>query len=38
MRNGYDNVLSIEHEDYSLLPLVGVGKSIEPLKKYYENL
>lgn len=30
-QNGYDDVLSIEHEDYSLSPLVGVRKSIELL-------
>jgi len=31
-QNGYDDVLSIEHEDYSLPPLVGVRKSIELLR------
>jgi sugar phosphate isomerase/epimerase len=31
-QNGYDDVLSIEHEDYSLAPLVGVKKSIELLR------
>jgi len=31
-QNGYDDVLSIEHEDYSLPPLVGVQRSIELLK------
>jgi sugar phosphate isomerase/epimerase len=30
--NGYDDVLSIEHEDYSLPPLVGVTKSVELLR------
>ena len=30
--NGYDDVLSIEHEDYSLAPIVGVRKSIELLR------
>jgi len=31
-QNGYDDVLSIEHEDYSLVPIVGVKKSIELLR------
>ena len=31
-QNGYDDVLSIEHEDYSLPPIVGVRKSIELLR------
>ena len=31
-QNGYDDVLSIEHEDYSLEPLVGVRKSVELLR------
>lgn len=31
-QNGYDDVLSVEHEDYSLPPLVGVRRSIELLK------
>ena len=31
-QNGYDDVLSIEHEDYSLAPIVGVRKSIELLR------
>ena len=31
-QNGYDNVLSIEHEDYSLPPIVGVRRSVELLK------
>lgn len=31
-QNGYDDVLSIEHEDYSLPPMVGVRKSIELLR------
>ena len=31
-QNGYDDVLSIEHEDYSLPPLIGVTKSIELLR------
>jgi sugar phosphate isomerase/epimerase len=30
-QNGYDDVLSIEHEDYSVSPIVGVRKSIELL-------
>jgi sugar phosphate isomerase/epimerase len=31
-QNGYDDVLSIEHEDYSLPPLVGVKQSVDLLK------
>ena len=31
-QNGYDDVLSIEHEDYSLPPVVGVRRSVELLK------
>lgn len=31
-QNGYDDVLSIEHEDYSLPSTVGVRKSVELLK------
>jgi sugar phosphate isomerase/epimerase len=31
-QNGYDDVLSIEHEDYSLPPLVGINKAIELLR------
>ena len=31
-QNGYDDVLSIEHEDYSLPPVVGVTRSVELLK------
>jgi sugar phosphate isomerase/epimerase len=31
-QSGYDDVLSIEHEDYSVSPIVGVSKSIELLK------
>jgi sugar phosphate isomerase/epimerase len=31
-QNGYDDVLSIEHEDFSLPPLVGVSRSVEFLK------
>ncbi len=31
-QNGYDDVLSIEHEDFNLPPIVGVRKSIELLK------
>ena len=31
-QNGYDDVLSIEHEDYSLPPLVGVKQSVQLLK------
>ena len=31
-QNGYDDVLSIEHEDHSLPPLVGVSRSVELLK------
>jgi sugar phosphate isomerase/epimerase len=30
-QNGYDDVLSIEHEDYSMPAIVGVSKSIELL-------
>lgn len=30
--SGYDDVLSIEHEDYSLPPITGVRKSIELLR------
>ncbi len=32
-QNGYDDVLSIEHEDYSLPPLAGVKKSVELLRQ-----
>jgi sugar phosphate isomerase/epimerase len=32
-QNGYDDVLSIEHEDFSLSPIVGVRKSIELLRQ-----
>jgi sugar phosphate isomerase/epimerase len=32
-QNGYDDVLSIEHEDFSLPPVVGVRKSIELLRQ-----
>jgi sugar phosphate isomerase/epimerase len=31
-QNGYDDVLSIEHEDYNLLPMVGVRRSVDLLK------
>ena len=31
-QNGYNDVLSIEHEDYSLTPIDGVRKSIELLR------
>ena len=31
-QNGYDDVLSIEHEDYSLPPMVGVRRSVELLR------
>jgi sugar phosphate isomerase/epimerase len=31
-QNGYDDVLSIEHEDFSLSPIIGVRKSIELLR------
>jgi sugar phosphate isomerase/epimerase len=31
-QNGYDDVLSIEHEDFNLPPLVGVEKSVELLR------
>lgn len=31
-QNDYDDVLSIEHEDFSLPPVVGVRKSVELLK------
>jgi len=30
-QNDYDDVLSIEHEDYSVAPMVGVSKSVELL-------
>jgi sugar phosphate isomerase/epimerase len=30
-QNGYDDVLSIEHEDYSLPPLVGVTQAVDLL-------
>lgn len=36
-QNGYDDVLSIEHEDYSLSPLVGVRKSIHLLQNVIEQ-
>jgi sugar phosphate isomerase/epimerase len=36
-QNGYDDVLSIEHEDYSLPPIVGVKKSIEILRNVIEE-
>ncbi|MBL8057789.1 MAG: sugar phosphate isomerase/epimerase [Anaerolineales bacterium] len=32
-QNGYDDVLSIEHEDYSLAPLAGVQKSVALLRQ-----
>jgi sugar phosphate isomerase/epimerase len=32
-QNGYDDVLSIEHEDFSLPPVEGVRKSIELLRE-----
>jgi sugar phosphate isomerase/epimerase len=32
-QNGYDDVLSIEHEDFSLSPVDGVRKSIELLRQ-----
>lgn len=32
-QNGYDDVLSIEHEDYSMSPMIGVRKSIELLSR-----
>jgi sugar phosphate isomerase/epimerase len=31
-QNGYDDVLSIEHEDYNLSPIIGIRKSIELLR------
>ena len=31
-QNGYDDVLSIEHEDFNLPPLVGLEKSVELLR------
>lgn len=31
-QNGYDDVLSIEHEDFNLPPLVGVEKSVDLLR------
>jgi sugar phosphate isomerase/epimerase len=32
-QNGYDDVLSIEHEDYSLPPIVGVRQSVKLLNQ-----
>lgn len=32
-QNGYDDVLSIEHEDYSLAPIEGVTKAVQLLKQ-----
>ena len=31
-QNGYDDVLSMEHEDFSLPPLVGIAQSVRLLK------
>jgi sugar phosphate isomerase/epimerase len=31
-QNGYDDVLSIEHEDYSMSPIAGIKQSIELLR------
>ncbi|MCB9138652.1 MAG: sugar phosphate isomerase/epimerase [Caldilineaceae bacterium] len=31
-QNGYDDVLSIEHEDFNLPPLTGVARSVELLR------
>jgi sugar phosphate isomerase/epimerase len=36
-QNGYDDVLSIEHEDYSLPPIVGVSQSVELLNHVIGN-
>ena len=36
-QNGYDDVLSIEHEDYSLSPIEGVRKSIHLLNNVMER-
>jgi sugar phosphate isomerase/epimerase len=36
-QNGYDDVLSIEHEDFSLSPITGVRKSIELLNTVIEK-
>lgn len=36
-QNGYDDVLSIEHEDYSLSPIEGVRKSIHLLNNVIEK-
>ena len=35
---GYDDVLSIEHEDLMMLPLEGVEKSVALLKRADFNL
>jgi sugar phosphate isomerase/epimerase len=37
-QNGYDDVLSIEHEDYSLSPLSGVQKSVQLLTNVMERV
>ena len=36
-QNGYDDVLSIEHEDFSLPPTVGVQKSVQLLNNVIEK-
>jgi sugar phosphate isomerase/epimerase len=36
-QNGYDDVLSIEHEDYSIPPIAGVRKSVELLNAVIER-
>lgn len=36
-QNGYDDVLSIEHEDYNLSPIEGVKKSIRLLNNVIEK-
>ena len=36
-QNDYDDVLSIEHEDYSLSPIAGVRKSIQLLNNVIEK-
>ena len=36
-RTGYDDVLSIEHEDASLAPLDGVSQSVQLLKEVIDG-
>jgi sugar phosphate isomerase/epimerase len=36
-QNGYDDVMSIEHEDYSISPIAGVRKSVELLNRVIER-